>query len=651
MARTHADPRVEAALLAARTRSTEPGPTDINAGLSTLGLAALGVVFGDIGTSPLYAYKQTFSTGHGFVATPANVLGILSLITWALILVVCVKYCSIVLRADNDGEGGTLALLAQLRPSARIGIPAPLTGIALLLLFAAGMVFGDGMITPAISVLSAVEGLGVVTHAADAFVVPITIGILIGVFAFQSRGTGKIGAVFGPIMLVWFLALAVGGVIAVSHHPEVLAAFDPRHGITFLMNNGWRSVLVLGAVVLCVTGVEALYADLAHFGRRPVWLAWYVVVFPALLMNYYGQGALTLADAGTLVNPFYNLYPAWALLPMVVLATAATVIASQALISGAFSLTQQAVQLGYLPRLNIVHTSHDVEGQIYMPFVAVALGLASIALVLAFHSSDRLGSAYGLAVTLTMLADSIAIGYVLHRRFRWRVGLIAPLVAVFVIVDCAFLAGNLPKLAEGGWVPLLVAAVIFTMFTTWVKGRRRLAISLAQLSTPVEEFVREVGDSPATEDHGTAIFLTPHPEGIPFVLRHHWLKNRILDEEIVILTILNQKKPYVDLDRRVTIEQLVPRLWRVTARYGFMETPNVNEILHRCRPAIPPEVELEDADFFLARPRLVPVEGRHGFPRWRRWLLAYMMRNANPFTDSLGIPPDRIVEFSVPLRV
>ncbi len=635
----------------ARLRSSEPGPTDPHAGLPVLGLAALGVVFGDIGTSPLYAYKQCFGSGHGFAPTPENVLGILSLITWALILVVCLKYATVVLRADNDGEGGTFALLAQLRPGTRVGIPAPLNALALLLLFAAGMVFGDGMITPAISVLSAVEGLAVATPAAAPFIVPITIGILIALFAVQSRGAGKIGAVFGPVMLVWFLVLGVAGGIAIAHDPRVLVALNPAHAVGFLLHNGWFSILVLGAVVLCVTGVEAMYADLAHFGRRPIWLAWYAAVFPALLLNYYGQGALTLIDPGKLANPFYGLYPGWALMPMIVLATAATVIASQALISGAFSLTQQAVQLGYLPRLKIVHTSKSVEGQIYMPFVTIALAVACVALVLAFRSSDRLGTAYGLAVTMTMLADSIAIGWVMRGRWKWSIPAIAALVALFVAIDGAFLIGNLPKLLEGGYVPLGIATVIFTLFTTWVAGRRRLAIALSELATPIEEFIAEVDGQPANTTDSTAIFLTPHPEGIPFVLRHHWLKSRMLHEEVVLLTILSKRRPYVNPADRVQIEQLVPRLTRVTAMYGFMETPNVDDIWARCRPQIPPEIELEEADYFLARPRIVPREGKGAFPGWRRWLLGYMMRNANPYTDSLGIPPDRIVEFSVPLRV
>jgi KUP system potassium uptake protein len=636
---------------AARTRSSAPGPLH-EARTAPLALAALGVVFGDIGTSPLYAFKQCFTAGRGFTPTPEHVLGILSLITWALILVVCVKYATVVLRADNHGEGGTLALLAQLRPTSRVGIPAPLTVVTYMLLFAAGMVFGDGVITPAISVLSAVEGIGVAAPAAERFIVPLTAGILIALFLVQSRGAGKIGAVFGPVMVLWFGALALAGAVGIAHDPRVLAAFNPFYALAFIAQNRVAAILVLGAVVLCVTGVEAMFADLAHFGRRAIRLAWYAGVFPALLLDYYGQGALALIDPHALQNPFYLLFPAWALMPMIVLATAATVIASQALITGAFSLTQQAVQLGYLPRLKVVHTSHSVEGQIYMPFVNVMLAVACLALVVAFRSSDRLGAAYGLAVTLTMLADSLVIGVLLRRRFKWPPAAIVPLVALFLIVDGAFLAGNLPKLPQGGYIPVAIALIIFTLFTTWVAGRRRLAMALAALSTPVAEFVRDVDQKPASTSDGTAIFLTPHPEGIPFILRHHWLHKSVLREEVVLLTIINHRVPYVDPAERVTIEQIVPRLTRVTAHYGFMEEANVNEILSHCRPQIPKEIELEDADYFLARPRIVPRnEPGHGFPKWRRWLLSYMMRNANPLTDSLGIPPDRIIEFGVELKV
>jgi KUP system potassium uptake protein len=513
------------------------------------------------------------------------------------------------------------------------------------------MVFGDGVITPAISVLSAVEGIGIATSAANPYIVPITVAILIGLFLVQSRGAGRIGKVFGPVMIAWFAAMGIGGAIALARDPHVLVALNPIFALRFLTHNGVAAILVLGAVVLCVTGVEAMFADLAHFGRRAIRVAWYAVVFPALLLNYYGQGALTLVDARYLENPFYSLYPGWVLMPMVVLATFATVIASQALISGAFSLTQQAVQLGYLPRLNVVHTSREVEGQIFMPFVNYTLAIACLALVLVFGSADRLGAAYGLAVTVTMLADSLVIGWVLRGRFKWGIVQTVAIVALFLIVDLAFLIGNLPKFPEGGYIPVGIALIVFTLFTTWVAGRRRLAIALSKLSTPVEDFVKEVRNRPATKEDGTAIFLTPHPEGIPFILRHHWLRARMLREEIVLLTIVTTRHPHVDPASRVRIEQIVPRLTRITAFYGFMESPKVNEIISHCRPELPAEINLDEADFFLARPRIVARTDRYRFPKWRRWLLAYMIRNAKPLTDSLGIPPERIIEFGVALRV
>jgi KUP system potassium uptake protein len=635
---------------AARTFSTEPGPRDERR-LTPLALAALGVVFGDIGTSPLYAFKLCF-TSSGFEPSPTNVLGILSLITWALILVVCVKYASVVLRADNDGEGGTLALLAQLLPTGRVGIPPPLTIVAYMLLFAAGMVLGDGVITPAISVLSAVEGAGVVATAAQPFIVPITIAILIALFAIQSRGTGRIGAIFGPVMALWFVSIDVAGTASILHRPAVLRALNPAYALDFVGHYRIAAILTLGAVVLCVTGVEAMFADLAHFGRRAICVAWYVVALPALLLNYYGQAALTLARPAALEHPFFLLYPAWATLPMVVLATAATVIASQALITGAFSLTQQAVQLGYLPRLRVMHTSHKIEGQIFMPLVNALLAIACIALVLLFRSSERLGAAYGLAVTMTMLTDSLVIGLVLRRRFRWPLARIVPLVALFLVVDLSFLVGNLPKLPQGGYVPVAIAVAIFLIFTTWTAGRRRLALAFAALSTPVADFVREVGDRPPRFEDGTAIFLTPHTDGIPFALRHHWLRTRILREEVVLLTIVTHRRPYVGVEQRVEVERIVPRLTRITANYGFMDTPDVLEVLRCCQPELPPEINLAEADYFFARPRIAHEHGTaSGFPGWRRWLLSYMMRNATPLTDSLGIPPDRIIEFGVTLQL
>ena len=616
---------------------------------ASLALAALGVVFGDIGTSPLYAFKQCFGEGGGYAPTPDHVLGILSLITWALIGVVCFKYATFVLRADHDGEGGTLALYALLRPKSHAGIPARLALLAIVVLFGSAMLYGDGVITPAISVLSALEGLDVVTTAAHQYILPLTVGILAALFLVQSRGTGNIGAVFGPIMLVWFCAIGIGGIVEIAHVPSVMAALDPRHAISFLLVNRWSGFLVLGAVVLCVTGVEALYADLAHFGRSAIRMGWYAVVFPALLANYYGQGALTLADPKNLASPFYSLFPPFAVLPMVVLATIATVIASQALISGAFSLTQQAMQLGYLPRLRIVHTSRQHVGQIYVPMVNFLLMIACISLVMAFRTSDSLGAAYGLAVTVTMIATSITFFVVALRRWKWRLWQAIAVVGTFMLFDVSFLVSNALKIFNGAWVPLVIAMFIMLLFTTWVDGRRRLALALAELSVPVDEFLRDVAMVDCTGRlEETAIFFTPQTIGIPFVLRHQWLRAHVLHEEIVLLTIVNERRPHVPYAERIMIERLGPRLLRVVARYGFIEEPKIEEIMNCCEHVH--GKTFIDPTFFLVDPKLRSIQSG-SFPSWRRALLGFMMRNARPLTDYLNLPIDRVVKVGVEIRV
>lgn len=640
--------------MAARERLPGSLPAEAEVARSTsqasLALAALGVVFGDIGTSPLYAFKQCFGEGGGYAPTAPHVLGILSLITWALIGVVCFKYATFVLKADHDGEGGTLALYALLRPKTHAGIPARLAVLAIIVLFGSAMLYGDGVITPAISVLSALEGLDVATTAAHAYILPLTVGILAGLFVAQSSGTGNIGAVFGPIMLLWFSAIGIAGVVEIAHMPAILAALDPRNAIEFVLINRWSGFLVLGAVVLCVSGVEALYADLAHFGRKAIRMGWYAVVFPALLANYYGQGALTLADPKNLASPFYSLFPPVAIFPMVVLATVATVIASQALISGAFSLTQQAMQLGYLPRLRIVHTSKQHVGQIYVPMVNMLLMVACIALVLAFRTSDNLGAAYGLAVTVTMLATSITFFVVVVRRWKWRLWQAIIVVGIFMLFDLAFLVSNSLKILSGAWVPLVIAMFMMLLFTTWVDGRRRLALALADLSVPVEEFLRDVGTidcSGRLEE--TAIFFTPQTVGIPFVLKHQWLRSHVLHEEIVLLTIVNERRPHVPYSERITIEKLGPRLVRVVARYGFIEEPKILDILTCCEHLH--GKTFVDPTFFLVDPKLRSLHAVGGFPGWRRALLGFMMRNARPLTDYLNLPVDRVVQFGVEIRV
>jgi len=616
----------------------------VKGNLSPLALAALGVVFGDIGTSPLYAFALCFSGDFPASVTRENIFGILSLIFWALVVVVCIKYVTFMLRADHDGQGGTMALLALLLPKTRIGFPGALSALALLVLFGSAMLYGDGAITPAISVISAIEGIDVWTKAAHPFIVPLSVAVLVLLFLSQRRGTGSIGKLFGPIMVVWFVAIAAAGIVAIAHTPVILAAIDPRHAVWFFERNGFRSILIFGAVVLCVTGVEALYADLAHFGRQPITLAWYVMVFPALLCNYFGQGALTLANPKMIAAPFYGLYPHWAIIPMVILSTAATVIASQALISGVFSLTQQAMQLGYSPRFRIVHTSQHYRGQIYMPTVNVALAIVCIWLVIAFRSSERLGGAYGLAVTVTMLITSITYFALLRERWRKPLWIAVPLVGLFLLWDGSFLIGNLPKVVSGGWVPLVIASALFTLFTTWNRGRRRLMEALSAHTMAVSTFLREVKE--ATPVSGCAIFMTPDPEGIPFVLQHQWLRKHIVFETIVLLTIVTESRPYVEAAGRAKITTITPRLLRVKAHYGFMDHADIHDILRQCQER-KPNIDFSKPTYFLASPKVSRDHSRRGLPFWQWSLYRWMIRNARPLTDSLGLPANRVVEFGV----
>jgi KUP system potassium uptake protein len=623
----------------ARRHRTEP--------LTVLSLAALGVVFGDIGTSPLYAFGQCFTGEFPAAVTPQNILGILSLIFWALVVIVCVKYVGFLLRADYDGQGGTLALLAQLIPP-RSATPMGLNMLALLILFGASMLYGDGAITPAISVTSAVEGLDVWTRAAHPFIVPIAVIILIGLFMVQKRGTGRIGVLFGPIMLIWFAAIGLAGLVAVIRNPRIFIALDPAYAIQFFIHNGFLSLLIFGAVVLCVTGCEALYADLAHFGRKPITAAWAFVVMPALLLNYFGQGALTLQDPHAIHAPFFTLMPRWALVPMVFLATIATVIASQALISGVFSLTQQAMQLGFTPRFRIVHTSRHFAGQIYMPTVNALLGIACIIVVIAFRSSERMGAAYGLAVTITMLMDTIAFSQLLRKVWKWAVWQWLPLIGLFLVWEAAFLIGNASKFRSGGWVPFAIALALFTLFTTWNRGRRRLMASLGEHIMPVDQFVREVKEP--TVISGTAFFLSPDPHGIPFVLRHQWMRNHIIYDTIVLLTIMHASQPFVHPENRLEVEQITPRLMRVKAWYGFMQEPRINDILHHLRKRRP-DVDFEHPTYYLASPKISDARGPGALPSWQRNLFRWMTRNARPLTDSLGLPPNNVIEFGVEVAV
>ncbi len=620
--------------------------------LAMLSLAALGIVFGDIGTSPLYAFRLCFVAGPGYAARAENVLGILSLIVWALILVVCVKYATFVLRADYEGEGGTLALLALLStPIPRSSVSKRLPWLAFALLLGAAMLYGDGIITPAISVLSAVEGLDVATRALHPVVVPATVAILAALFFVQARGTGKIGSVFGPIMLLWFIAIGAGGLVALVHDPHVLVALDPRHAFQFMARNGPSSILVLGAVVLSVSGVEALYADLGHFGSSAIRLAWYAACFPALLLNYFGQGALALHDPRVLSSSsFFALYPGWTTLAMVALSTVATVIASQALITGAFSMTQEAVQLGYLPRLRVLHTSSERAGQIFIPAVNAMLACACIGVVLGFRSSERLGSAYGLAVTVTMLATSFAFGQVARSRFKWPPLAAYGLSAVFLGVDLAFLAGNIVKIMDGAWLPASIAFVVFTLFVTWESGRRRVAAAFAKLSAPLDVYEREEYSSRAVRLRPeTAVFLTTDSEGIPFVLHHAWLSTHVLHANIVIITIAHERRPTVRREDRIVFEQVACDVMRIVARYGYMQMPSIDDIIDCCGEK-PLGLDAVSA-YYLPHPRLVRDLARSAMPGWQRFVYAFMARNATPLTESLGLPVESTIEFGVRISV
>ncbi|HEY9179669.1 MAG TPA: KUP/HAK/KT family potassium transporter [Candidatus Baltobacteraceae bacterium] len=603
-----------------------------------LALGAIGVVFGDIGTSPLYAFAQCFTSESSAQLTAQNVLAVCSLIFWALIIVVCVKYVTFLLRADYDGQGGTLALLAQLAPKRKSSIPAGLTSMALLVLFGSAMLYGDGAITPAISVVSAVEGLDVWTMAAHPFIVPISTAILIALFAVQKRGTGNIGRVFGPVTLLWFIAIGMAGAVAIVKNPHVLLALNPLYGIDFFFRHGFRSFLIFGAVVLSVTGVEALYADLGHFGRRAIALAWYTIALPALVLNYFGQGANVLSHPQALNASFYALFPRAVLIPMVVLATAATIIASQALISGVFSLSKQAMQLGYTPRLRIIHTSRHHMGQIYIPGVNLVLAVASCALVVAFRSSNALGGAYGLAVTVTMLTTTIAYATLLRRR-RWPWYAWMPLIALFLSWDIPFFTGNIVKLVSGGWVPLMIALALFTAFVSWNRGRRRLMESLFANAMPIEQFLRS---SNGAGKGTTAIFLSPDANNIPFALRHQWLREHIASDTVIILTLTSVSRPFVHKSRRLEVERVAPRLYRVRFLYGFMEEPKISVILSELQDACH-ELNVTHPTYYLASPKIVRDDSPSRLPAFQANLYYWMTRIARPLTDSLGLPADEIV--------
>ncbi len=615
--------------------------------LAFLSLGALGIVYGDIGTSPIYALRESLHGAYGVHASPENVLGVLSLIFWSLILVISVKYLGFIMRADNNGEGGIIALTALVIPPGRPpqGVQKALVAAGL---FGAALLYGDSMITPAISVLSAVEGLEVATPFFQPYVIPITVVILLGLFSLQRFGTASVGSVFGPIVLVWFLTLGALGVIHLGDSPEVIRALNPVYGAQFFIRNGIKGFLVLGSVFLVVTGGEALYADMGHFGRLPIRLTWFAIVLPALLLNYFGQGAMVIAHPETIEQPFYLMAPRWALYPLVGLTTVATVIASQAVISGAFSLTRQAVQLGYLPRLGIKHTSTREIGQIYIAGVNWALMIASIGLVIGFGSSSRLAAAYGVAVTTDMVFTTILFAFVARRRLGWSRWAIALLVIGFLTVDLAFWGANLPKIPLGGWFPLVVAAGIFVVMTTWRKGRLILGARFKEQTLPIDLFVREMTHKPPQRVPGTAVYMHGGAATPPALL-HNLKHNKVLHERVILLRVVTRDIPHVPTSERTECESLGAGIWRVEVQYGFSQDPHIPAALAQCPPQ-GIEFRPMDTSYFLGRENLLPIKGP-GMRLWRARLFALLSRNALGATSFFHLPPNRVVELGSQIEI
>ena len=614
---------------------------------NTLILGAIGVVFGDIGTSPLYALKETFAGHHPMAVEPANILGILSLIFWTIMTLVTLKYVTIIMRADNRGEGGSLALLARVTELTRHSRATWF--VTMLGIFASALFYGDSMITPAISVLSAVEGLTVITPQFAGYVLPIAALVLTGLFWIQRHGTGAVGQFFGPVMTGWFSLLALLGLINIWQAPAVLVALNPYHAFAFLIGHPLGSFLALGAVVLAVTGGEALYTDMGHFGKFPIRVAWFGLVLPALVLNYYGQGALLLKEPEAIQNPFFHLAPDWALIPMVILATAATVIASQAVISGAFSVARQAVQLGFLPRMKIVHTSDREEGQIFVPFTNLTLYLAVMALVFGFQSSSNLAAAYGIAVTGTMMIDTILVAFVVILAWRWNRWLAGTLLVALLLIDLAFFSANAIKLLDGGWFPIVIALASFTTLTTWRQGRQLLFKAMGNLTMPLDQFIDSIGLAPLKRVERTAVYMTSRPEGAPAALLHNIKHNQVLHDRNILVTVLTAEVPYVDDQERAKVVDLGQGFFRVFLRYGFMEHPDIPKGLEMCSEQ-GLAISLAATSFFLSRevviPKLTP-----GMALWREVLFSWMLRNAQSATEFFRIPTNLVVELGTKVEI
>ncbi|HEX5971251.1 MAG TPA: potassium transporter Kup [Gemmatimonadaceae bacterium] len=617
--------------------------------LAFLTLTALGVVYGDIGTSPLYALRECFKPEYGIRPTPDNIVGVLSLILWTLILVVSVKYIVFILRADNRGEGGILSLLALLLQRQKRDTDRFRRRMLIVLgLFGAALLTGEGVITPAISVLSAVEGLEVGAPALARLVVPVTLVILFLLFMGQRYGTAKVGSAFGPIMLLWFVTIGTLGAREIIETPEVLLAINPWYGVRFFIHHGTAGFLTLGAVVLCITGCEALYADMGHFGKRPIRIAWFAAALPALMLNYFGQGALLLRSPSASSSPFYLLAPPAFQWPLLIIATAAAIVASQALISGAFSLTQQSIQLGYSPRMQIIHTSKREAGQIYIPEINKALMVGCLVLVVAFRSSSALSAAYGIAVTGAMAITSMMFGIVARGRWNWPLSRVIALTTGFLVIDLSFFAANVIKIEHGGWVPLMLAIGIYTLMSTWKRGRQQLGEIQDGNAMPLDTFLTSISRNPPARVKGTAVFMTSTPEGVPVVLLHHLKHNKMLHETVILLSVQTRGIPEVGRDHVVQFKPLGQGFYRVVANYGFMQSPNIPDVLATVAAqgvSIPPM----DTSYYLGRERLV-LTGHTHMSRWRKALFAIMSRNARSATEFFQIPPNRVIELGAQIE-
>lgn len=616
--------------------------------LSALTIGAIGVVFGDIGTSPLYALKESFKPEHGIPLNEATVLGILSLMFWSLMTLVTVKYLIFMMRADNKGEGGILALTALAQRCFSFSSRAR-WWVIVVGIFGAAMFFGDAVITPAVSILGAVEGLKEVSPSLEQFIVPIVVGIVIALFAIQRHGTAAIAKLFGPTMVVWFAIIFALGIAQVYKNPAVLAAINPFYSIEFLLEYKFLAFVLLGSVVLCVTGAEALYADMGHFGKKPIRYAWFAMVWPALLMNYFGQGALVLADASAVSNPFYKMVPAWGLIPMIVLATAAAIIASQATISGAFSMTKQAIQLGYLPRFAITHTSEKEVGQIYVPFTNWLMMISVVGLVIAFKNSDNLAAAYGIAVTMTMLMATLLLYVVMTRIWKWNKWLVVPLTIILAGNDVMFMGACLLKFLDGGWFPLVIGAIMFTVMSTWLRGRQIVRKVTNESAMPLKLFVDSISASPPHKVAGTGIFMTVNPDGVPNAMLHNLKHNKVLHERVIILSIVNEDIPYVPKEDYVWIEDMKHGFWKVTGHYGFKEQPDVPKMLADCKLQSM-DFNMMETTFFINRETLIATPGG-GMALWREHLFVWMSHLAAKASDYFRIPTNRVVELGTQVEI